>query len=436
MMLTCFRDNRWKALVLTAALILPAAGCAGKTAPLFDIGAGTIEAEECLIKSSKKVRNSDLSGGKGVEIPVKEGSMVSFSYDISAASHYDISISYDNQGEDGTLGLFVDGHFFTKVGFPKGAGTVKETITLKEGNGEISFRHLPGDSDITLDCFKLDKSDKKISMVVAPHEDDEILGFAGSIQKTVANGDIVKVVLLTNGDYFDKDLGPIRIRETMKALEVLGVNKSNIYVMGYGDIIIQSLYECSDPGIVFDAPSGYDSTYGDPSSNLYDYHTLDAGTPAKYCYADFRSDLNNIIDTVRPDTVYTTSEAEWHPDHKFGFKAVRDVIESLNKEKGYHTTLCESVIHGEELTWPDKLETDDNGNIKIVEFTDPFPSGGAGRDWEKVTKITLTDEEVYKKQKAIDQFDTQNNGGANFNGNSEFNYAFCKRDEFYWVYVY
>ena len=111
-------------------------------------------------------------------------------------------------------------------------------------------------------------------------------------------------------------------------------------------------------------------------------------------------------------------------------------MESFNKEKGYHTTLCESVIHGEELTWPDKLETDDNGNIKIVEFTDPFPSGGAGRDWEKVTKITLTDEEVYKKQKAIDQFDTQNNGGANFNGNSEFNYAFCKRDEFYWVYVY
>ena len=50
--------------------------------------------------------NKELSGGKGVEIPVKEGSMVSFSYDISAASHYDISISYDNQGEDGTLGLF------------------------------------------------------------------------------------------------------------------------------------------------------------------------------------------------------------------------------------------------------------------------------------------------------------------------------------------
>ncbi len=436
MMLTCFRDNKWKAIVLSLALILPAAGCAGKDAPLFDISSGTIEAEACLIKSSKKVRSGDMSGGKGVEIQAKEGSMVSFSYDISAASHYDISISYDNQGEDGTLGLFVDGHFFTKVGFPKGSGTVEETITLKEGTGEISFRYLPGDTGITLDCFKLDKSDKKISMVVAPHEDDEILGFAGSIQKTVANGDIVKVVLLTNGDYFDKDLGPVRIRETMKALEVLGVNKSNIYVMGYGDIILQSLYECSDPGIVFDAPSGYDSTYGDPSSNLYDYHTLDAGTPAKYCYADFRSDLNNIIDTVRPDTVYTTSEAEWHPDHKFGFKAVRDVIESLNKDKGYHTTLCESVIHGEELTWPDKLETDDKGNIKIVEFTNPFPSGGAGRDWEKVTKITLTDEEVYKKQKAIGQFDTQNNGGANFDGNSEFNYAFCKRDEFYWVYEY
>ena len=26
--------------------------------------------------------------------------------------------------------------------------------------------------------------------------------------------------------------------------------------------------------------------------------------------------------------------------------------------------------------------------------------------------------------------------GENFDGNSEFNYAFCKRDEFYWVYEY
>ena len=436
MMSTCFRDNRWKALVLSIALILPVAGCAGKNAPVFDISSGTIEAEACLIKSSKKINNKELSGGKGVEISSKEGSMVSFAYDISSDAHYDISISYGNQGEEGTLGLFVDGHFYAKVSFPKGNGTVTETVTLKEGAGNISFRHLPGDSDITLDCFKLDKSSKKISMVVAPHEDDEILAFAGSIQKTVANGDIVKVVLLTNGDYFDKDLGPVRIRETMNALEVLGVDKSNIYVMGYGDIIIQSLYECSDPGVVFDAPSGYDSTYGDPDSNLYDYHTLDTGASAKYCYTDFRSDLYNIIDTVRPDTLYTTSEAEWHPDHKFGFIIVKEIIESLNKDKGYHTTLCESVIHGEELTWPDKLEQDDNGNIKIVEFTNPFPSGGVDRDWDKVTKITLTDEEVLMKQKAIDKFDTQNNGGANFDGNSEFNYAFCKRDEFYWVYVY
>ena len=435
MMLTFFRDNRWKALALSAALILPVAGCAEKQAPAFDLGS-TIEAESCLIKSSKKVKNGNFSGGKGVGSISKEGSMVSFAYDISSSAHYDINISYDNQGEAGTLGLFVDGHFFTKVGFPSGSGTVKETVTLKEGGGNISFRYLPGDGDITLDSFKLDKSDKKIAMVVAPHEDDEILGFAGSIQKTVANGDIVKVVLLTNGDYFDKDLGPVRIRETMKALEVLGVDKSNIYVMGYGDIIIQSLYECSDPNIVFDAPSGYDSTYGDPSTNLYDYHTLDTGAPAKYCYTYFKSDLYNIFDTVRPDTVFATSEAEWHPDHRFAFKIVKEIIESLNKDKGYHTTLCEGVIHGEDLKWPYKLETDDKGDIKIVEFSDPFPSGGVGRDWDKVTKITLTDEEVLLKKKAIDEFDTQNNGGANFDGNSEFNYAFCKRDEFYWVYEY
>ena len=50
MMLTFFRDNRWKALALSAALILPVAGCAEKQAPAFDIGS-TIEAESCLIKA-------------------------------------------------------------------------------------------------------------------------------------------------------------------------------------------------------------------------------------------------------------------------------------------------------------------------------------------------------------------------------------------------
>ena len=97
MMLTCFRDNRWKALALSVALILPVAGCAGKNSPVFDISSGTIEAEACLIKSSKKINNKELSGGKGVEISSKEGSMVSFAYDISSDAHYDISISYGNE---------------------------------------------------------------------------------------------------------------------------------------------------------------------------------------------------------------------------------------------------------------------------------------------------------------------------------------------------
>ena len=435
MMLTCFRDNRWKAVALSVALILPVAGCAEKKAPLKDIGS-PIEAEECLIKSSKKVKNDGFSGGKAVSGITNNDSSVSFAYDISGAAHYEINIDYENMGDEATLGLFVDGHFFTKVGFPKGKGTVTETITLKEGNGDISFRYLPGDGDITLDRFTVSKSSKNISLVVAPHEDDEVLAFAGSIQHALANGDIVKVVLLTNGEYFDKDLGPVRIRESMKALEVLGVGKNNIYVMGYGDLIIQSIYECSDPNVVFYAPSGYDSTNGDPSSNLYDYHTLDTGEPARYCYTDFYSDLYNIIDTLRPDTVFATSEAEWHPDHKFAFKIVKEIIESLNASCSYHTTLCEGVIHGEDLAWPGKLETDDKGDIKIVEFTNPFPSGGVDRDWEKVTRITLTDDEVKLKKKAIDQYDTQNNGGENFDGNSEFNYAFCRRDEFYWIYQY
>lgn len=43
-------------------------------------------------------------------------------------------------------------------------------------------------------------------LVVAPHSDDEVLGSAEFIKKTLKNGGHVKVVLITNGDGFKSAL--------------------------------------------------------------------------------------------------------------------------------------------------------------------------------------------------------------------------------------
>ena len=437
MMLNYCRKTKWVSLILCTAFLLGSAGCNLKRPPVFKAGEGAIEAEDCLLDSSDIQEGSSYSGGKAVDGISKEGAAVSFAYDTDKEGYYDLSVEYVNNGSDGTLGLFINDHFFMKVVFPSGSGTVTETIALKGGIDTISFSYLPGDGDITLDGFSLSPSEHSISMIVVPHEDDEVLGFAGTIQHLIAQGDTVKVVLMTNGDFFSGDMGPVRIVESMNALAVLGVDSSDIIVMGYGDFTLDGLYNSSNPKEVITAPSGYTKTYGNPEYNLYDYHTLDTGAPADYTKQNITTDLYNIIGTIRPAAVYTTSEFEWHPDHQYAFVMVKDTIEKLNKDSGFHTLLCETVIHGEDMTgWPEPLEYDDDGNPIIKEFTDPFPSGSTTLDWNEVTKITLTDEEVAVKSKSIDEYYSQNNGGENFPGNPTFNYAFCKSDEIYWIFEY
>lgn len=366
----------------------------------------------------------------------KDNAVAVFSYEADETGFYDVVFEYENPGEEGTLGLFVNDHFFMKVVFPSGEGTVTERITLKEGKGTIKFYCLPGDGNIKVNGYTSTPSAHKISLVIAPHEDDEIFGFAGTIRQLVEAGDTVKVVYLTTGDFFDKDLGPVRIRESINALAHLGVDRSDIIYMGYGDFIIEALYDCDDPDAVFDSIIGYCATYGDPESNIYDYHTLDTGSPADYNYTNFRTDLYNVIDTIRPDSIYTTSEYEWHSDHKYAYIVVREIVEELNREDGYHTRLCQTVIHGEDYSWPGTLDFDDNGDPILVEFTNPFPTTEIDLNWDDAVKVTLSDEDAMEKFAAINEFYTQNYGGDNFSGAIDFNYAFCRRDEFYWVCEY
>ena len=48
----------------------------------------------------------------------------------------------------------------------------------------------------------------------------------------------------------------------------------------------------------------------------------------------------------------------------------------------------------------------------------------------------LTDEEIEKKMLTIGKFASQNDGGNGYPGTREYNYSFCKRDEFWWEISY
>ena len=359
-----------------------------------------------------------------------------FSFDVKESGRFDLKASYVNAGEDATYGLFVNDRFYKKVNFPKGEGTVNETVFLDKGNAEVKFKFLPGDGDISFKDVSVKESSKQVSLIVAPHQDDEVLAFAGTIQKELAKGNEVKVLFLTNGDYYGTDYTAIRFAESVEALAVLGLDRSDITVLGYGDLTVEALFSSEDPDKCFQSRSGKTSTYGDPAKNLYDYHTLNTGEPADFTGTNLRNDISTYLLACRPDHIYTTSEYEWHTDHAKGFHLVKDTLEKLSKETGYHPVLCETVIHGEEDTWPEHLVYDENNKIKAAEFSNPFPTKDTTLDWSKVKKVVLTDDELAKKVEALGKFVSQIEGTDQYPGTKDYIYAFCKRDEFYWEISY
>ena len=81
--------------------------------------------------------------------------------------------------------------------------------------------------------FDDDFYDNKKILILAPHPDDEI-NIAGSVIHNFASkGAEVFVLYSTNGDY--EWPAEIRFGEAIDSLRILGVKKTNIIFLGYGD---------------------------------------------------------------------------------------------------------------------------------------------------------------------------------------------------------
>ncbi|SCW32933.1 GlcNAc-PI de-N-acetylase [Ruminococcaceae bacterium YRB3002] len=361
---------------------------------------------------------------------------IRFVYYAQKSGYYNLCIHLNNSALSGSVGIHVRDHFIKLISRPDDGDEVSTTFFCNEGKNLICIKKFDGDLIASIERFVIKPSDHTIKMVIVPHEDDEIFAFAGSIQQMLKNGDDVRVVFLTNGDYFNKELGPVRISESLRALEILGVVRSNITFLGYGDALISSLFLACETDEVFESKCHLTETYGDSSQGVYDYHFLNSGNHASYSGNNIREDLLSILDINRPEAIFVTSTTEWHPDHKYLYAFMDETIKKLNKSYDYHPSLCQSVIHGDSADWPQRLEYDANGQPIIVSFTTPFSTSNPDLSWEDATHVILSDDEINNKYEAIKEFVSQNEGGDNYKGNSEFNFAFCKEDEFYWIKQY
>jgi LmbE family N-acetylglucosaminyl deacetylase len=193
-------------------------------------------------------------------------------------------------------------------------------------------------------------------LVVAPHPDDETLCCAGYLQRALQAGAAVAVVWVTAGDSFEIDaviaertlrpkgrglekLGGRRIAEAQAAASLLGVPRSNQFLLGYPDRGIAALL--ADTGDM-----AHRSAYTGVDSVPY-AQALSPG--ARYTGNNLRSDLATVIGRFAPTVVLVAAPQDRHADHRAGGALARELLaRRAPKARAYYW-----IVHaGHRWPWP------------------------------------------------------------------------------------
>lgn len=274
-------------------------------------------------------------------------------------------------------------------------------------------------------------------LILAPHEDDETLMCAGIITHALANGADVKVGVITNGDKKGRKAGLLRIRETMKAMEYLGLHADNIIFFGYGDTgkdsnsFLNRLYNAESDTMVIASNVGT-TTYGAPEAP--EYHYLKFGDHGLYNRANFRQDLETVIKEYNPDHIFVTSLYDAHPDHAILYRFTIEAIINIKRNNPeFAPVMHEYIIHThvDDVDWPPR----DAKGAPLMPFAKPDElDSNAILNWEKREIFTLPIDmqkmprSKNKKYIAISKYRSQRPSG-----NNNYLYAYVKQDEFFWT---
>jgi len=162
-------------------------------------------------------------------------------------------------------------------------------------------------------------------LIFAPHPDDEVIGTAGVIQKALQDGAKVKVALFTNGDnnelafiVYEKrltlrkgefiHLGEVRRKESLAALEFLGLKQSDIVFMGYPDFgtmeILTKYWGKTKP---------YRSMF--PRQTAVPYpEALSPNAP--YVGESILKDIKKVISEFKPTKIFVSHPVDMNRDHR------------------------------------------------------------------------------------------------------------------------
>ncbi len=261
-------------------------------------------------------------------------------------------------------------------------------------------------------------------LIVAPHNDDEALASGGVIQKHLAGGATVKVVLVTNGDGqfrrpFMKpkeytSLGERRQRETIAAMKHVGLKESDIYFLSYPDQGMNRMWD-----EYWDCKKLFRSKHTGQDHSIYE-KSFTPGAP--YCGMAVVRDLRQIILENKPKMIIAPHPNDLHPDHWAVNAFVVYTLEKLKKEKIGNEALAKTelltyVVHFGRWPMP-------RGNFKKASLDPPKALIKLDTKW---MREDLTPEMTLRKFETIKLYPSQ------FEIMTRYLESFARRNELFGV---
>jgi LmbE family N-acetylglucosaminyl deacetylase len=183
----------------------------------------------------------------------------------------------------------------------------------------------------------------KTILVVAPHGGDETIACAGVIRNAVDGGDDVRIMMVTTGGI--GDVPRERLKQTIAAMDLLGVAKEKIIYLGYEEMFVLM---CAYNNRAFPdelCPGTQEEQTFAPEELITNFHTLRHGQPAPYTRRSILGDLQEVINALRPDDIYMPAHMELDNDHAASALFVTEALIRIKQHARYSPNVHEYMIH-------------------------------------------------------------------------------------------
>lgn len=201
-------------------------------------------------------------------------------------------------------------------------------ITYSYGNYPIkSMQYPPGPL--------INSSDKV--MIIAPHPDDEAIGNAGVIRYCVENKIPVKVVVVTDGD-IGRGLAVKRHDESVEAMEILGLNQSNLVFLGYRDESLPNLLSKN---------WDYKNPYVKNGTNSNANYSFSYEKNATYCGSNLDENLEELVSQFNPTLILYPDSEDEQIDHWATYAFVEYSLNRIDYQGAKYTY----IVH-DPPSWP------------------------------------------------------------------------------------